>query len=105
MEHLKDYITINNQQYYISTNNSFDLGLETMIFKSENNCVISWKELFYKHYKTEKEAINGHNYVINNLEKCLKEGETQDLVKDIGINFYDINLIESMIKRIEKESK
>ena len=105
MEHLKDYITVNNQQYYISTSNTIDLGLETMVFKSENNRVINWKELFYRYYKAEDEAINGHNYVINNLEKCLKEGKTQNWAKDTGFNPFNINFIKSMIERIEKESK
>ena len=101
MEHLKDYITVNNQQYYISTKHMFDVGFETMVFRSKNNHVVSWESLFYRHYKTENDAINGHNYVINNLEKCLKEGKTQNWAKDTGINPFDTKFIESIIKRLE----
>ena len=102
MEHLKDYITVNNQQYCISTNNIFDLGLETMVFKSENNRVINWKELFYKHYETEEEAVRGHNYTLNNLEKCLAEGEVQNWQKDTGIDPFNWLNIEKFFERMEE---
>ena len=56
MEHLKDYIAVNGQEYYVSTKNTFDVGFETMVFKSENKCVTDWSEKFFKLYNTKEEA-------------------------------------------------
>lgn len=78
MKHLKDYITVNGQEYYVSTKNTFDVGFETMVFKSKDKYVVDWIEEYYKHYAAKGEAIKGHNYIVNNLEKCLEEGNAQD---------------------------
>ena len=32
MEHLMDFVEVNEKWYYVSTNFTFDNGLETMIF-------------------------------------------------------------------------
>ena len=106
MEHLKSYVVANNQEYYISTNNAPDVGFETMVFKSENKCVTDWSEKFFKLYNTKEEAIEGHSYTIDNLEKCLEEGKTQDWVKETNVSYFNWKSIERLFERLaEKEGK
>ena len=106
MEHLKSYVVANDQEYYISTNNTLDVGFETMVFKSENKCVTDWSEKFFKLYNTKEEAIEGHSYTINNLEKCLEEGKTQDWVKETNVSYFNWKSIERLFERLaEKEGK
>ena len=103
MEHLKSYVVANDQEYYISTNNTPDVEFETMVFKSENKCVTNWREKFFKHYNTREEAIEGHNYIINNLEKCLEEGETQDWVKETITNHMSMKDIVELFEEISRD--
>ena len=106
MEHLKSYVVANDQEYYISTNNTPDVGFETMVFKSENKCVTDWSEKFFKLYNTKEEAIEGDSYTINNLEKCLEEGKTQDWVKETNVSYFNWKSIERLFERLaEKEGK
>ena len=106
MEHLKSYVVANNQEYYISTNNTPDVGFETMVFESKDKYVTNWREKFFKHYNTREEAIEGHNYIINNLEKCLEEGKTQDWVKETNVSYFNWKSIERLFERLaEKEGK
>lgn len=90
MQRLKDFVGIRDKQYMVSTLDTFDVGLETMVFESENYEVSNWKELYYKHYETEEDAIAGHKETIDNLEECLKEGEKQNWAMATGINPSDI---------------
>lgn len=110
MEHLKDYIAVNGQEYYVSTKNTFDVGFETMVFKSKDKYVVDWIEEYYKHYASEGEAIKGHNYIVDNLEKCLEEGNAQDWQSkteiDVLYEEYILKLlkeIERLLKEIERE--
>ena len=110
MKHLKDYIAVNGQEYYVSTKNTFDVGFETMVFKSKDKCVVDWIEEYYKHYASEGEAIKGHNYIVDNLEKCLEEGNAQDWQSkteiDVLYEEYILKLlkeIERLLKEIERE--
>ena len=48
MKHLKDYVVVNGQEYYVSTKNTFDVGFETMVFESRNKYVTDWSEKFFK---------------------------------------------------------
>lgn len=106
MEHLKSYVVANNQEYYISTNNTPDVGFETMVFESKDKYVTNWREKFFKHYNTKEEAIEGHNYTINNLEKCLEEGKTQDWVKETNVSYFNWKSIERLFERLaEREGK
>ena len=106
MEHLKSYVVANDQEYYISTNNTPDVGFETMVFESKDKYVTNWREKFFKHYNTREEAIEGHNYIINNLEKCLEEGKTQDWVKETNVSHFNWKIIERLFERLaEKEGK
>ena len=106
MEHLKSYVVANNQDYYISTNNTPDVGFETMVFESKDKYVTNWREKFFKHYNTKEEAIEGHSYTINNLEKCLEEGKTQDWVKETNVSHFNWKSIERLFERLaEREGK
>lgn len=106
MEHLKSYVVANNQEYYISTNNTPDVGFETMVFESKDKYVTNWRENFFKHYNTREEAIEGHSYTINNLEKCLEEGKTQDWVKETNVSYFNWKSIERLFERLaEREGK
>ena len=106
MEHLKSYVVANDQEYYISTNNTPDVGFETMVFESKDKYVTNWREKFFKHYNTREEAIEGHNYIINNLEKCLEEGKTQDWVKETNVSHFNWKSIERLFERLaEREGK
>lgn len=105
MKHLKDYVVVSGQEYYVSTSRTFDVGLETMVFRSKDKYVADWTEEYYKHYRTESEAIEGHNYIVSNLEKCLEEGKSQDWQVETGINPFDEEYICKLLEEIEKEGK
>ena len=104
MKHLKDYVVVNGQEYYVSTKNTFDVGFETMVFESKDKYVTSWTDCYYRHYNEEQDAIVGHRDVIDNLEKCLKEGKNQSWIKDTLLNPYDLDeYILGLLNLIEKE--
>ena len=104
MKHLKDYVVVNGQEYYVSTKNTFDVGFETMVFESQNKYVTDWSEKFFKLYNTKEEAIEGHSYTINNLEKCLEEGKNQDWAKETDVSHFNWKSIEKLFERLaEKE--
>lgn len=106
MKHLKSYVTLKDQEYYISTNNTPDVGFETMVFESKDKYVTNWREKFFKHYNTKEEAIEGHSYTINNLKKCLEEGKTQDWVKETNVSHFNWKSIERLFERLaEREGK
>ena len=56
----------------VSTTDTFDAGLETMVFESYNHAVTNWFDLYVNHYDTVDEAIKGHEDVVENLEKYLQ---------------------------------
>ncbi|MFK2822488.1 hypothetical protein ACOJTA_08235 [Malaciobacter sp. WC5094] len=89
MEHqdleLKHISTVDDKRYFISTikmhvrhswlnqhNNVF--VYETMIFKKEDNKVIYHEPVYNKRYNSYEDAINGHQYAVENTAKIIKEG-------------------------------
>ncbi|MGA1940241.1 hypothetical protein [Arcobacter sp. YIC-310] len=89
MEHqdleLKHISTVEDKRYFISTikmhvrhswlnqhNNVF--VYETMIFKKEDNKVIYHEPVYNKRYNSYEDAINGHQYAVENTAKIIKEG-------------------------------
>ena len=73
MEHLMDFIEVNGEWYYVSTNNTFDNGLETMIFPAnKENEVTGWHELYQELHDDEYEAMERHEYIKNHIEECIK---------------------------------
>ena len=72
MEQIINYITIGDNQYMVSTTDTFDAGLETMVFECRNFKVTNWFDLYVRHYDTYQEAIDGHHDIVENLEKYLQ---------------------------------
>ena len=62
MKHLQNEVVIGSRKFYVSTNNTFDRGLETMVFEIKNG-QIDWTDLHAKLHKTEKGAISHHKNV------------------------------------------
>ena len=89
MKHLVDFVVVDNQEYYISTNNTFDVGLETMVFESKDRKVTSWNEVYFRHYKNENEAIEGHKDISLNLNKYIEEGKEKSWEETTGIDPID----------------
>lgn len=74
--HYMDYKEVGEQNYYISTADTFDVGWETMVFTCDEDCrVTDWCEKYKLNYANESAAVNGHKYVIESLEYCLKTYE------------------------------
>ena len=106
MKQLRDYVTLNGKQYFVSTKNTFDAGLETMVFESVGKKVINWNDLYFRHYSNEDDARDGHIDIINNLEKCLEEGKTQDWGKDTGLKlFYRLDEALMIMKKQKEEAR
>ncbi|GAA0102570.1 hypothetical protein UT300012_32850 [Paraclostridium bifermentans] len=74
MKQLMDYVDLNGRTYYISTADTPDHGLETMVFECEfgTTKVKDWGDLYSDRYFTLNRAISGHKYVVDNLEECLE---------------------------------
>ena len=76
MKHLMDFIEVNGNWYYVSTNNTFDNGLETMIFPAnKENEVTRWFELYQELHDDEYEAVERHEYIKTHIEECIKNYE------------------------------
>lgn len=78
MKHLIDYVDFKGKRYYVSTTKTFDMGLETMIFKikdgigiPEKRSDVDWMDLYCEHYNTWEEAEAKHKYIVNHIEKFL----------------------------------
>ena len=103
---LKDYIRLKDKEYYVSTTNTFDVGLETMVFESKNQTVVNWKELYYRHYNTIDEAIKGHKDIIENLEGLLEKGNQETWGDKFGFNPNSLEEFLNFISsKLEKEGK
>ena len=76
MEHLMDFVEVNNKWYYVSTNFTFDNGLETMIFPAnEENEITDWFELYQELHDNTDEAVERHEYIKTHIEECTKNYE------------------------------
>lgn len=67
MKHLKNYVIVNGQEYLVSTTFTMDRGLETMVFKSKDEQVTDWIEVFANYYDTVDEAMKGHEDIVKYL--------------------------------------
>ena len=102
---LKDYISLNDKEYYVSTTDTFDVGLETMVFESKNQTVVNWKDLYYRHYNTIDEAIKGHKDIVDNLETILNEGNQETWGEKFGFNPNSLEEFLNFISsKLEKEN-
>lgn len=76
MEHLMDFVEVNNKWYYVSTNFTFDNGLETMVFPAnEENEVTGWFGLYQELHDSIYEAVERHEYIKTHIEECIKNYE------------------------------
>ena len=76
MEHLMDFVEVNGKWYYVSTNFTFDNGLETMVFPAnEENEVTGWFELYQELHDNIDEAVERHEYIKAHIEECIKNYE------------------------------
>lgn len=57
--------------YYVSTNYTFDSGLETMVFPYDDKCVHFNKPVsqYTRHYSNERSAREGHKATIYMIRK------------------------------------
>ncbi len=66
--HLKDILKsgkVASGYVYVSTNNTFDVGLETMVFQCDSSGeVTDWTELDCDRYSDESEATDGHKMIV-----------------------------------------
>lgn len=71
-EHLKDFVKSEktNKLYYVSTNFTFDAGLETMIFEVDNG-EIDWEGVFVKRYPNGERAIAEHYKILKNIDNYI----------------------------------
>lgn len=84
IQHLMDIVTYKRKTYYISTNDTPDHGLETMVFKCKrkiknieelkevNDDVVDWCELYAERYETTNEAIKKHYEIVKNLNEYIE---------------------------------
>lgn len=72
-KHLMNDVKYGDKNYYVSTNDTADAGLETMIFAVDENGLIDWGGLYAEHYATEKAAAEKHKYICENIHEFVKE--------------------------------
>ena len=71
-------VECNNEFYYVDSVFTIDHGLETMVFKcDENGKNVIWNDLYAEWYSNRNEMTNRHNYIIRHLEEFLDEEEEQ----------------------------
>lgn len=71
MRDLSHIVKSNNKYYFVDSNDTFDVGFETMVFLcDENGENINWSDLFAKRYNTEEEMRESHYKICNYLEEC-----------------------------------
>ena len=56
------------RSYYVSTANTLDMGLETMIFDIDDRGVVDWSGIFTRHHYTDGEARDFHQIVIKHID-------------------------------------
>lgn len=72
-EHLMNDVEYDGKNYYVSTNDTPDAGLETMIFAVDENGQIDWHDLYVEHYATEEAATEKHKYICENIHEFIEE--------------------------------
>ena len=82
-EKMSNIVKYNNKTYFVDTANTSDHGLETMIFKSQdqpetndikkiNAELLDYSGLYAEYYQSEEDAIKGHNEIIKNIGKYIE---------------------------------
>lgn len=79
MEHLRNYPECNGKKYYVSTANTSDHGLETMVFNcDEDGEVHDWNELHVERYDNEHDAKRGHMRICHDIEKYVGDQKPEE---------------------------
>lgn len=72
---LAHVVELNDELYYIDSDDTFDQGFETMVFAAERcpdgELDINWTDLYCERYSTAEAMNIKHNYIINHLEEFL----------------------------------
>lgn len=71
MRRILDFVFIGDQEYMVSTMYTIDNGLETLVFKCRNQEIIDWFDLYSRRYNSIDDAREGHNEIVNNIEKYI----------------------------------
>lgn len=71
-EHLMNDVEYNGKNYYVSTNDTIDAGLETMIFAVDEVGRVDWSGLYAEHYATEEAAAARHKYICENIHEFIE---------------------------------
>lgn len=69
---LQDFVTVNGNEYLVSTIDIYILGWETMVFRSiGDQTVIDYDEIseYTRRYQSQKEAEQGHIETIKILRR------------------------------------
>jgi hypothetical protein len=70
MKHMVNHPEHNGQKYYVSTKNTTDHGLETAVFKCDDNYDVSdFSGVYVERYENEHDAARGHMRICRNIEK------------------------------------
>jgi len=59
----KDTVEVNGRRFLVSTADTFDHGLETMVFNEGK-----WTDLYVDRYSTIDQAFAGHNRAVKGLQ-------------------------------------
>ena len=68
--------TSDDKYYYVDSTDTFDVGYKTMVFAcNKNGSHIDFCDLYVDRYATEKEMLDKHKKICENLEKYLSGKE------------------------------
>ncbi len=79
--HIVSFVRLGFKIYYVSTNDTFDCGWETMVFETKmklipmdinsNPGLIDFSGIYVKRHKNRTEAMLWHEAISNNIKKVL----------------------------------
>lgn len=72
---LTEVVKHEGKYYYISTNDTLDKGLETMIFdcKDEWGINVDWTGIYVENYSEPKLAIERHKYICEHVAEFIRK--------------------------------
>ena len=69
---LSHIVELNNKHYFVDSNDTFNVGYETMVFSFDKNGEnIDWSGLYTIQHNTDEEMRETHYKVCNELENYL----------------------------------
>jgi len=74
MKQFRTIINRNGKDYFVSTNDTYDHGFETMIFPCDaNGKITDWGELYAKVYDSIEEATEGHKNACDSFQPTTED--------------------------------